>query len=118
MSLGIFSDFINRNLLNGLFGVLIFFFIFFLYIFFKRYNKKKLPIIKILIIALLFLYFVLSFTATSQRYIILSIPVLIIIFTKKINKLDLIITIVFLCPINLFLLINQFIFINQSIYFY
>ena len=108
MSFGIFSDFINRNLLNGLFGVLIFFFIFFLHIYFKRYNKKKLPIIKILIMALLFLYFVLSFTATSQRYIILSIPVLIIIFTKKINKLDLIITIAFLCPINLFLLINQY----------
>ena len=108
MSLGIFSDFINQDLLNGFYGVFLFLFLYFLYIYFKTHNKKGLDISKIFIISLLFLYFVLSFTATSQRYIILSIPVLIIIFTKKINRSDLIFAILFFCPINLFLLINQY----------
>jgi hypothetical protein len=108
MNLGILSNLINSDLLNLIYGVSFFLSIFFFYTYFNIHYGKAIGIDKIFIITLLFLYFILSFVPASQRYIALSIPILIIIFTVKIKRSDLIFNILFFFPINLFLLANQY----------
>jgi len=108
MNLGILSNLINSDLLNLIYGASFFLSIFFFYTYFNIHYGKAIGIDKIFIITLLFLYFILSFVPASQRYIALSIPILIIIFTVKIKRSDLIFNILFFFPINLFLLANQY----------
>jgi len=74
-------------------------------------NFYDLNLSKIFILSLLFLYFSLSFTATSQRYLILSIPILIICFITSKDKKDKIIfflTVILFLPVNFFLILNQY----------
>ena len=109
MSFGPLSEYFNRFMFNGIYGIFIFLFLFICKIRFKNFYDLDLP--KIFILSLLFLYFSLSFTATSQRYLILSIPILIICFIRSKDKKDKItffLTVILFLPVNFFLILNQY----------
>ena len=109
MSFGPLSEYFNRFMFNGIYGIFIFLFLFICKMRFK--NFYDLDLSKIFILSLLFLYFSLSFTATSQRYLILSIPILIICFIRSKDKKDKItffLTVILFLPVNFFLILNQY----------
>jgi hypothetical protein len=111
MTFGIFSNFINNNILNGILLCCSYTFICILYGEVKfDYSHKNFFRIKITLIILLYLL-IISFSLPSQRYLIIILPICYYLFSNYYffnPKIGLIIMLSICIPVNSFLMLNQY----------